>query len=843
MDIAAPVSEFIKCASLPAVRHISYLLLYKKNVKGLQSKLQDDLVRLENDVKVKVELARNNGDVIHEIVENWMVKVDKVRDEAERLSHQAVEIDSCLKGWHSARYRLGKESKKKHAIVDELLNEGRSFNAISNPSPIPPSAVEQFVDFASRESTKKEVIEALINGKTNLVAVFGVTGVGKTTLMKQIRKQVEETELFDKVVMATVSQNPDLKKIQTEIAENLGMKIQEKSISLRAARLSERLKKEKKILLILDDLSTRLELAEVGIYPFGDGHNACKVIITSRSLDVCRSMEITICIEVQVLSYRDSLKLFRQKAGVENSDTLGTMSEEIVNVCEGLPLAIVIVARALRGKNECIWADVIPQLRKSMYSPAMSGYQVDPQRFAKARTQTARALDSANTDMLNKRKLSLEQGKMKQAAIHLKQKEAKVKKAIEAKANYTAYLNAVAIENLNDGDISGVLGDGIVNEIFRVEGNDTSKYGGNDAQIKGLNNSYYDPSDSSFQSLHDSCISKCAEHFVAVDTFDMNGLSPLKDRDLSINGGQSKIELNAIEVDKNSASVIPISRGEGIISDSTNDVDKSSNGNRATLNATEVLGCLNGVSISHALSLASDIPSRSKGLIKLNFTPLETIDGSPKVSFKAEEFKESIEEFDSYLIGNSVGKRLEYSFVRDFLIKEWNLKSLVEVTMKNNIFFLKFSSSEEMEGMLKMDPQSINSVLFVIRPWRPFIETEDSELKTIPIWVNLKKVPVHLWTSHGIAKIASFIGTPLLLDKKTEDWTTSSFARVCVEVHSDKDLPNFIPIVYEGIRRLNIEVEYNWIPTKCSACKVFGHNTLKCPKKVGNDSNVMMETL
>ncbi|KAF6145648.1 hypothetical protein GIB67_018754, partial [Kingdonia uniflora] len=123
MEIAAPVSEFIKCASLPAVRHISYLLLYKKNVKGLQCKLQDDLVRLENDVKVKVELVRNNGDVIHEIVENWIVKVDKVRDEAERLSHGAVEIDSCLKGWHSARYRLGKESKKKFVIVDDLLNE------------------------------------------------------------------------------------------------------------------------------------------------------------------------------------------------------------------------------------------------------------------------------------------------------------------------------------------------------------------------------------------------------------------------------------------------------------------------------------------------------------------------------------------------------------------------------------------------------------------------------------------------------------------------------------------------------------------------------------------------
>ncbi|KAF6168729.1 hypothetical protein GIB67_013111 [Kingdonia uniflora] len=90
-------------------------------------------------------------------------------------------------------------------------------------------------------------------------------GVGKTTLMKEIRKQVEETMLFDKVVFATVSQNSDLRGIQTQIAESLGMKIEEQNIAARTAKLSARLKQEKNILLMLDDLWTRLELSDVGI--------------------------------------------------------------------------------------------------------------------------------------------------------------------------------------------------------------------------------------------------------------------------------------------------------------------------------------------------------------------------------------------------------------------------------------------------------------------------------------------------------------------------------------------------------------------------------------------------
>ncbi|KAF6173129.1 hypothetical protein GIB67_020212 [Kingdonia uniflora] len=189
-------------------------------------------------------------------------------------------------------------------------------------------------------------------------------GVGKTTLMKEICKQVEETKLFDKVVFATVSQNPDLRGIQTQIAESLGMKIEEQSIPVRAARLSNRLKQEKSILLMFDDLWTRLELSDVGI-DLDEG--SCKVVITSRKLDVCNSMKTTKNIDVKVLSKDDSLQLFRQEVGDVDSDALREMSEKIVNECGGLPLAIVTLARTLRNKDKGFWTDVIPQLKKSMF--------------------------------------------------------------------------------------------------------------------------------------------------------------------------------------------------------------------------------------------------------------------------------------------------------------------------------------------------------------------------------------------------------------------------------------------------------------------------------------------
>ncbi|KAF6169751.1 hypothetical protein GIB67_004143 [Kingdonia uniflora] len=366
--IAVPIVRYISYVASTAAQyawdHIGYSFYYETYVNDLQSKVQEDLLRLEHDVIGKVNLARDNGDEIHEVVQNWLKMVIDVRDKATQLYNEAGAINSCFQGWGSASHHIGKESKENIVIVDMLLIEGTSFISVSNPAPVPPRVANHFDAFASREPTRKEVIQALMDDKANLIGIYGIGGVGKTTLMKEIRKQVEETKLFGKVVFATVSQNPDLRGIQTQIAESLGMEIKEQSIPARAAKLSARLKQEKSLLLMLDDLWMRLELTDVGI---DLDEVSCKVIITSRRLDVCNSMKTTKNIDVKVLSKNDSLQLFRQEVGDVDSDALPEMSEKVVNECGGLPLAIVTLARALRKEDKGIWTNVIPQLRKSMY--------------------------------------------------------------------------------------------------------------------------------------------------------------------------------------------------------------------------------------------------------------------------------------------------------------------------------------------------------------------------------------------------------------------------------------------------------------------------------------------
>ncbi|KAF6169720.1 hypothetical protein GIB67_004112 [Kingdonia uniflora] len=70
-------------------------------------------------------------------------------------------------------------------------------------------------------------------------------------------------------------------------------------------------------------------------------------------------MKSTKNIEVKVLSKNESLELFRREVGDVDSDILRKRSEEIANECDGLPLAIVTLARTLRNKDKRFWDAVI----------------------------------------------------------------------------------------------------------------------------------------------------------------------------------------------------------------------------------------------------------------------------------------------------------------------------------------------------------------------------------------------------------------------------------------------------------------------------------------------------
>ncbi|XP_026409193.1 uncharacterized protein LOC113304326 [Papaver somniferum] len=162
--------------------------------------------------------------------------------------------------------------------------------------------------------------------------------------------------------------------------------------------------------------------------------------------------------------------------------------------------------------------------------------------------------------------------------------------------------------------------------------------------------------------------------------------------------------------------------------------------------------------------------------------------------------------------------------------KAWNLKGGFRMSLhEESMYIFEFDLDEDRVAAIEMGSVTILKKLFLIRPWQLFIEHSIQELKSVPVWMNLRKVPIHLWNAKGLSMIASGIGTPICSDKHTLERTRMSYARVCVEMDVTSDFPSFIPILFDG-KELEISVEYTWKPPRCQACATFSHSSAKCPK-------------
>ncbi|KAL4637310.1 hypothetical protein ACB092_03G068500 [Castanea dentata] len=170
-----------------------------------------------------------------------------------------------------------------------------------------------YITFESRRSTVEELMEALVDANINMIGVWGMAGVGKSTLIREVAMKVKEKKLFDEVAIATVTHKPDSLRIQGEIADKLYLKLDKETLSGRADLLRERLTKDnnKKILVILDDIWEKLDLNEIGI-----PYDGCKIVVTSRNRDILSSeMGAQKDFGLEVLPKEEAWCLFEKLSG------------------------------------------------------------------------------------------------------------------------------------------------------------------------------------------------------------------------------------------------------------------------------------------------------------------------------------------------------------------------------------------------------------------------------------------------------------------------------------------------------------------------------------------------
>ncbi|KAH7835905.1 hypothetical protein Vadar_031025 [Vaccinium darrowii] len=338
-----------------------------KNMQNLKRKLEY-LTGQENDINAEISSAESQPwKRRKKEVEVWLSNLQRLKDGVQILEKEVRGERKVF-----SRAPLGKHILEKIQEAQELQERKRFLNdLLIDELPIgrlliPPT--KDFVD-SMKARNKENVWECLMNEDLRKIGVWGMGGVGKTTIMKHIHNLLlEETGKFDSVFWVTVSKAFNTTTLQRDIGKVPKLSLSDdEDETIRASQLYAVLSRWKKYVLILDDLWETFSLESVGI-PEPTRSNGCKLVLTTRSLDVCRRMECK-DVKVELLSEQEALTLFLRKASAHETMLAPEVVEiatEVAKECACLPFAIVTVAGSMRGLNgKRDWRNALNELISS----------------------------------------------------------------------------------------------------------------------------------------------------------------------------------------------------------------------------------------------------------------------------------------------------------------------------------------------------------------------------------------------------------------------------------------------------------------------------------------------
>jgi hypothetical protein len=217
-----------------------------------------------------------------------------------------------------------------------------------------------------RTEEKEEILSYLFDSMTEeitILPIYGIGGLGKTTLAKMIYNNTQFKEYSQ--VWVYVSQTFDLKKIGNSIISQLSEKGKESDYTgMEMIHKSlQKLLADKKILIVLDDLWEGGEFhleSLLDMLRVGKGGNVV-VIVTTRDEDIAKKISTIKPYKLAPLTDDICWSIIKQKSVFESRDDkeeLEKIGKVIAMKCAGVALAAKSLGHMLQSMKFSEWKSI-----------------------------------------------------------------------------------------------------------------------------------------------------------------------------------------------------------------------------------------------------------------------------------------------------------------------------------------------------------------------------------------------------------------------------------------------------------------------------------------------------
>ncbi|KAF5464043.1 hypothetical protein F2P56_014154 [Juglans regia] len=352
--------------------------LLQDELKMIQSLLKDaDARQNERDsVRQWVADIRDVAYDAEDIIERYALKVGSRKGGGIK---NVLKRFACILGEAGTIFQtnsdIGKITKRISTLNSHLQNYGIKFDSREGggPSSLSKKIREQRQTYAHAEhdvaigleDSLKEVVACLteeIKYKYRVVSIWGMGGLGKTTLAGKVYNHQQVRSHFDFRAWACISQKCQRRDVWEGVLISLISPSKEQRDEIRSLRdeeLAEKLceiQQQKKCLIVLDDIWSIDAWDSIrAAFPRNDTDS--KVLMTSRNKRVALHADPRGHLyELQCLDAERSWELLRMLAISWREDciikeNMRILGKEMVRYCKGLPLAVTVLGGLLATKQ------------------------------------------------------------------------------------------------------------------------------------------------------------------------------------------------------------------------------------------------------------------------------------------------------------------------------------------------------------------------------------------------------------------------------------------------------------------------------------------------------------